>query len=138
MKTVQDFLSCRIGQEWYGIQLDAIIEVLHLIAIRELPGSDLVGVMTLRNMVMPVVDMRSLFGLPEVNYNLDTPIIAIRAADKRAGLIVDEADTVVHVSTDRIEAYSHPYLSSIARLDDRLLFLLDPVQILQIIATPSA
>jgi purine-binding chemotaxis protein CheW len=138
MKTLQDFLSCRIGQEWYGIDLAAIIEVLHLIAVHELPGSELVGVMTLRNMIMPVVDMRVLFGLPDVSYRLDTPIIAIRTADQRAGLIVDEADNVVHVSADHIESYSHPYTSRIARLDERLLFLLDPAQILRMATTTSA
>jgi purine-binding chemotaxis protein CheW len=137
MVAEHDYLSCRIGREWYGIPIEAIVEVLHLIAVHELPGSDLVGVMTLRNMVMPVIDLRALFALPDVSYALDTPIVAVQLKEKRAGLIVDEADTVLKVPLDRIESYDNPYTDRIARLDERLLFLLDVEHILTL-ATQSS
>lgn len=119
------YLACRIGREWYGISIDYVIEVLHIIALRQLPNSDLVGVMTLREKVIPVMDLRQIMGLEEYQYSLDTPIIALKTAEKSLGVIVDEADDVITIANEHIQAHSEALIQGIAREGDRLLFILN-------------
>jgi purine-binding chemotaxis protein CheW len=119
------YLTFRLKNEWYGIHIDSVIEVLHMVALNEVPASTLLGVMTLRKMVIPVVDLRTLFGIEETTLKLDTPIIAIRTRNGNAGIVVDEADEVVHVSPDQIVAHQNRWFSQVVRLDSKMLFLLD-------------
>lgn len=128
--TTQHCLSLRVGQQWYGIAVDSVIEVLHLVALTELPAAtpDVLGLMTVRNVVMPVIDLRLRFGLDDAPLRLDTPVIAIRTENGPIGLVVDEADDVEQISETQMSAYDSadsPYVASVARLPERLLLLLD-------------
>ena len=88
----QHYLSFRIGSQWYGIQLDEVIEVLHMLMLTELPGtmSDVLGLMSLRDLVVPVIDLRLRFGVAHPAYKLDTPIIVARTPHRIVGLLVDD------------------------------------------------
>ncbi len=128
--TVRQYLSFRVGHQWYGIEVDHILEVLHFVALSELPGSltDVLGLMTLREEVMPVVDLRLRFGASETPLSLDTPIIAVRTPHGPLGLVVDDADDVEEVTSEQT-ADGHravsPYVNGVARLSGRLLLILD-------------
>ena len=119
------YLACRIGSEWYGISIDAVSEVLHILALRQVPKSNLAGVMTLREKVIPVVDLREHLGIEEYHYALDTPIIALQLLEKCLGLIVDEADDVMVLEEGAIQTYSDGIVTGMARAGDRLLFILN-------------
>lgn len=119
------YLACRIGQEWYGISIEAVSEVLHILALRQVPKSNLAGVMTLREKVMPVVDLREYLGIEAYDFELDTPIIALQVFEKYMGVIVDEADDVLVIQDEAIQAYSNGLVTGMARLGDRLLFIIN-------------
>ncbi len=122
------YLCVRVGREWYGIRVDEVVEVLHLVALSELPGAppDVLGLMTLRDSVMPVVDLRRRFGLPESPLRISTPIVAVKTAVGALGLVVDEADDVAEVHEIMAQqGTTSPYVESVARLPGRLLMLLD-------------
>jgi purine-binding chemotaxis protein CheW len=119
------YLACRIGTEWYGISIDAVSEVLHILALRQLPQSNLAGVMTLREKVMPVVDLRRHLGIEDYQYQLDTPIIALELLERYLGIIVDEADDVLFLDDTSIQAYSDSFVAGVAHVGERLLFIVN-------------
>ncbi len=103
-ETMSHYLSFRVGTEWYGIDVDSVLEVLHFVALTELPAasSDIVGLLTARDRIMPVIDLRLRFGLPNPNYRLDTPIIAVHTASGPVGLVVDDTENVENIMTTQM------------------------------------
>lgn len=122
---MKNYLTCRIGREWYGIPIEHVIEVLHLVALNEVPSEKVAGVMTLREQVIPVIDLRGIFNISEPIYELDTPIIAVQYQNHKLGMIVDEADDVMPIVTDHQSPHEGDGIDSIARIGDRLVFILD-------------
>jgi len=122
------FLCCRVGEEWFGIEVGHVIEVLHFVALHEIPGAkpDVLGLLTLRDLIMPVIDLRIRFGRSEAPLNLDTPIIAVNTPNGPVGLVVDDVDDVEQVAEieDEHGNESH-YTVGAARLDSRLLLILN-------------
>lgn len=125
--SMQNYLRCQIGQQWYGIAVSDVVEVLHFVALTDMPGSPphVLGLLTLRDMVIPVIDLRLLFDLPAA-YRLDLPIIAVNTPDGPMGMVVDDVDDVVHIEQSSVyQNESNPYVQRASRLDDRLLLLLN-------------
>ena len=123
-----NYLSIKVGKQWYGIPVDRVIEVLHLVALNELPGAgaDILGLMTLRNVTMPVIDLRLRFGLQDVIYHLNTPMIAFQTAKGPVAFVVDDVDDVVQVTqTNDYDESVSPYVLGVAKQADKLLMILD-------------
>lgn len=124
------YLTAHIGGMWYGIPLSAIIEVLHLVSLADLPETepDVLGLLTLRDHIMPVIDLRVRFHCDNAPLHLSTPIIAVRSQtdDQMIGFVVDEVDSVVRLSADTlIKATNFPYVAGAVQLDSYVLLLLD-------------
>lgn len=127
-ETSDSFLSFRVGPEWYGVDVDYITEVLHLVGLTELPGTapDVLGLLTLRDSVMPVVDLRMRFNLPDAPLRLDTPIVAMRTASGPLAVVVDDVDDVEIISgvMDYQGDETH-YIKGVIRQEEKLVLLLD-------------
>jgi purine-binding chemotaxis protein CheW len=124
------YLTVRIGSMWYGLPLASIIEVLNLVALAELPeaGDDVLGLLTLRDHIIPVVDLRLRFHLPNPQLHLSTPVVAVRgeSEEQRIGFVVDEVDRVVALSADtQIKAANSPYIVGAVQLESYVLLILD-------------
>ncbi len=117
------YLVFRVRQEWYAIPVSSVIEVLHMVALNEVPEAGVLGMMTLRNRPVKVIDLRQLFGLPNPEYELDTPIIAVNTDDGAIGLVVDEADDVTQVNTDDITVYDEEHIEGVFRSQGRMIFI---------------
>lgn len=129
MKT-SSFLSFRVGHEWYGVNVDDVIQVLHLVAFTELPATtpDILGLITVRDQIMPVIDLRLHFGQEEAPLALDTPLIALRTVNGPVALVADETEDVERVSSSELTIYQgseSSYIKGVIRLENRLLLLLD-------------
>lgn len=132
--TVQSYLSCRVGREWYGIELAHISKVLHLVALTELPDAppDVLGLLTLQQQVVPVVDLRRRFKVPDVTLRTDTPVVVVDAPQGSMGFVVDDADDVEVVHPDQITTYEGadlPYVTGVVKRPDHLLLILDMAQL---------
>src|SRR5699024_9229944 len=97
------------------------------------------GVINLRGVVTPVIDLRKRFEIEEVEYNEQTRIIIIHMDDMEVGLIVDAANDVIDIPEDAIESAPEvvgtidvDYIEGIAKMDDRLLILLDLQRVLSV------
>jgi purine-binding chemotaxis protein CheW len=124
------YLRCRLGREWYGINTDHVFKVLQMTALTELPYSspDVLGMLTLPDSIIPVIDMRRRLGLPDAPLRLDTPIVAVNTPRGMVGLVVDDADDIETIDESQIELSASevsPYIVGIARCPDRLLLLMD-------------
>ena len=81
-KHTTKYLRFQVGSQWYGISIDRVREVSYLMLLNELPATDasVLGLMTMRDEVIPVIDLRIRFGATESR-------IQARHADHRGPLI---------------------------------------------------
>jgi purine-binding chemotaxis protein CheW len=129
-RSTQVYLRCRVGREWYAINVDHVLRVLHMVALTELPqpNPNVLGLLTLPDRVIPVLDLRRYFGLADAPLRLETPIVAVDTSYGAVGLVVDEADDIESVEETQIASYTDalsPYITGVARYPDHLLLLLD-------------
>ncbi|MGF2615670.1 chemotaxis protein CheW [Rossellomorea vietnamensis] len=95
------------------------------------------GVINLRGVVTPVIDLRIRFSLPEEAHTDDTRVIIAGVNDKEVGLVVDAANDVLDIPSQAIEsqpevvgAVESDYISGVAKLEKRLLVLLNLEEVL--------
>lgn len=131
----RQYLTVKIGDQWCGIDVDCIIEVFHLMAFKEVPTErkDVLGVITVRNQVMPLIDMRQRFGIPNASFKLDTPIIALQESLGPVALVCDDTNRVELIEASQVSPLGasgqFPDIIAIAKLTDQLILLLDTEKI---------
>ena len=136
------YLSFQLGDEHYAIQVlrvREIVKVQHITAVPETPA-EVRGVINLRGKVIPVIDLRLKFGMPESEYGQRTCIIVVELNNSHTGpmgIIVDEVSEVLNLTESDIQdtpdfgsGVETPYLLGLARVQDSVKILLDINQIL--------
>lgn len=100
----QQFLTFLLENQEYGVELLNIQEIRGFSPITPIPNvpTHVRGVMNLRGTVLPVIDLRMKFRLPEVEYTKFTVIVIITVAGKMIGLLVDAVSDVLMVSPEDI------------------------------------
>lgn len=125
---------CMVGEERYGLAVGQVHEIIRSIAITALPGDDQAfnGVINLRGRIIPVMDLRRRFGLPEVPSTRFTRIVVADAAGTQIGLVVDAVHEVVRMASTEMEpapaltaSAALAPVTGIARATDGLIILLD-------------
>jgi purine-binding chemotaxis protein CheW len=129
-----------LGQEEYGIEVDKVRTIERMMPITRVPKTPafVKGVINLRGVVIPVIDLRGRFGLPETEAGENSRIIIVAANDLEVGFIVDSANDVVDIMSDAIDVppevvggIKAKYLSGVAKFgDDRLLILMNLSEVL--------
>ncbi len=138
------YLTFRLGREEYGIEILKVREIVAMMEITAVPLTALHirGVVNLRGKIIPVVDMRKKFGLPDVAASRDTCIITTMVEGKEGevltGLLVDGVSEVTQVGASEVEPV--PALGEDMRLDfvmglsktkGRVIVLLDMDKVMQ-------
>ncbi len=128
-------VSFRLADEEYGIGIDKVREIILVGEISEVPlvPSYVKGLINLRSTVIPIVDLKLHFGLPESEQTDQTRIIVVDVGGRTTGMIVDAVNEVCHISgTDVIPApkaigsdLGDSYTSGLVEMDGRLLIVLD-------------
>ena len=123
-----------LGDESYAVDISRVQDINRMQEITEIPHApeSVVGVINLRGRVIPVIDLRKRFGLPDAVHTKDTRIVVVHLEGNLIGVIVDAVSQVLRIPTDIVEPPSpvlagvdSKYLRGIAKLDDRLVILLD-------------
>ena len=122
----------------YGFPIHTVSEVIGLMEIKHVPKTpDYVrGIINLRGKIMPVMDLRLKFGMPEADYNERTSIIILSAningAKKSIGVVVDRISEVIDINPDDIEPPPQygaketvSFLNGIGKFKDKVLMLLN-------------
>jgi purine-binding chemotaxis protein CheW len=124
----------RLREEEYGVEVNQVRSIERMQKITRVPrtASFVKGVINLRGVVTPIINLRSRFDLEEEVATESTRIIIVALDDMEVGLIVDAANDVIDVPIDAIEpppevvgGIEADYLRGVAKLDQRLLILLN-------------
>ncbi|WP_010269513.1 chemotaxis protein CheW [Paenibacillus senegalensis] len=129
-----------LGSENYGVDVDKVKTIERMLPITRVPKTPpfVKGVINLRGVVTPVIDLRSRFGLEEREYSEQTRIIIVAYQEMEVGLIVDSANDVMDVEGNAVKeppeivgGIKAKYLDGIAKIDEeKLLVLLNLKEVL--------
>lgn len=123
-----------IGEEEFGVNILQVQEIIRTMEITKVPRApDFVeGVINLRGKVIPIVDMRSRFGLESKEHDKYTRIIVIETDMIIVGFVVDSVSEVLRIPAHSVQppppvlaGMDSEYIDGVGKLDDRLLILLD-------------
>jgi purine-binding chemotaxis protein CheW len=128
-------VSFTIGEEEYGVDILCVQEINRMLNVTQVPNSPpyVDGVINLRGKVIPVIDLRSRFGMPRIARTKDTRIVIVELHEKTIGFVVDGVSEVLRIPKNVTEPppvtvmqnAESEYIKSVAKLDDRLLILID-------------
>ena len=128
-----------LSNEFYGVDISVVESIIKMQSITQLPQTPdyVMGVTNLRGSVLPVINLRTRFGMEEREDTRKTRIIIVTMGDIKVGVVVDEVSEVLRVSDESIEplppmvsTVNSVFLKGIIRLEDRLVILLDPGKVL--------
>ena len=128
-----ELLSFRLGGEEYAVKVDDVREVLKLRELTLVPNAPdyVLGVMSLRGAMLPVMDLCRRLGITQAARDEKTRILVVSPDEEDVGLLVDRVSGVLRVLPDAIrpvpENIEHgaEFLRGIVRKEDRLYILLD-------------
>lgn len=130
----QQVVVFALAEEQYGVDIGSVREIIRHQEITFVPDSPpaILGVTNLRGNVIPVVDLRTRLGMPAEPVTGASRIVVVDIHGDNVGVVVDAVDEVLRLSTEAIEpppslssTSDSTYISGIARIDDRLMILLD-------------
>lgn len=117
----------------YAIPVTHVQGIEKLMHITRVPKTEkfVKGVINLRGVVTPIIDLRERFGLPPSEHMESTRIIIITLEDMEVGFVVDSANDVIDIPVDTIEqqpevvgAVEEEFIAGVSKVDNRLLILL--------------
>jgi len=128
------YLTFRVGKQWYAVDVQAVFEVYNLVAISEVADmpESILGVVNIRGSIVPVLDLRIRFNMPNRELELSTPIIFLSHTEtKTYGIVVDDVDDVINIADEAINPTTlNQRAKHIRGLSDhkgRLIMIIDPV-----------
>ena len=106
MGSPREVLSFKLGQEEYGIDILRVQEIRGYEPPTRIANSPpfMKGVVNLRGVIVPIVDMRLRFGLPDVTYDGFTVVIILNVAGRTVGMVVDSVSDVLELKPDQVRA----------------------------------
>ncbi|MEM9742374.1 MAG: chemotaxis protein CheW [Pseudomonadota bacterium] len=133
------YLTFRLGEEEYAINILSVREIKSWGPVTPLPQSPpyMLGVINLRGAIVPVVDLRRRFGLPDLEVCPTTTVVIVSAEGetsngKVVGLVVDHVSEVYHLADDQIQhsadissEIDSTFIHGLAKTDERLVILLN-------------
>jgi len=128
-----EMLSFRLGGEEYAVLVADVREVLKMFQLTSVPNTPeyILGVMSLRGTMLPIMDLCRRFGLPAGVQDQKSRIVVVSSADEEVGLLVDRVTGVFSILPDDIKPAPEnleqgaEFLRGIVRKGDRLYILLD-------------
>lgn len=129
-----EFLAFTLGQEEYGIDILKVQEIRGYEPVTRIANAPdfIKGVVNLRGIIVPIVDMRIKFNLGEPTYDQFTVVIILNIAGRVMGMVVDSVSDVTTLSPAQIKeapemgtTFDTDYLIGLGTLDERMLILVD-------------
>jgi len=136
---VREVLAFKLGKEEYGIDILAVQEIRGYEAVTRIANAPdyIKGVINLRGIIVPIVDLRLKFHLGDPRYDAFTVVIIVNIAGRIAGVVVDGVSDVVMLAPEQIKPAPDmgsdlhtEYLTGLATLEQRMLILIDIVKLM--------
>ena len=137
--TLKDmYLTFRLGDEDYAIEIRYVTEIVGMQRITEVPDMPgyVKGVVNLRGQVIPVIDMRLRFNMIDRPYDERTCIIVINIKNRQVGLVVDTVNEVRMIEEMNVSPVpkaggnSMDYISGLGKVGEEVKILLDTNRLL--------
>jgi len=129
-----EFLSFKLGAEEYGIDILKVQEIRSYEEPTRIANAPafVKGVVNLRGVIVPLVDLRLKFGLDNVEYNDFTVVIVLNVARRVVGVVVDSVSDVLQLAAEHIKpapqfgsAVDSAFITGIGSVQDRMMILMD-------------
>ena len=130
----------KLGSEEYGIEVEKVQTIERMMPITRVPKtySFIKGVINLRGVVIPVIDLRGRFGIEEAEQTDQSRVIIVSVNEMEVGFIVDSANDVIDLNRDSIDTppdvvggIKAKYLDGVAKIgEERLLIMLNLSEVL--------
>ena len=142
VETTRQLVVFSLGEEEYALPITHVQEIIRYIEPRSVAADDvwIRGVISLRGKIVPVCDLATRLGLPTESGD-DAKIVIVEADGRTTGVIVGEVEEVLSVDDRQIESVptaGADCIEGIAKLDDRLVVLLNPEAIFSAVELVAA
>ena len=141
MNDMREFVTFRLNQEFYGINIQNVENIEKVLPITRIPYTlnYIKGVVNLRGIIVPVVDLRARFGLEKKENTDESRIIIVNLEDNKIGMLVDSSSEVLQISEEDIDAapnvkkeVNNEFIKNIGKKNGRIIMLIDLHKVLNI------
>ena len=124
----------KVADSEYVVAASDVLHMESFTAATRVPGTEdhVVGVMQIRQRVVPIIDLRRRFGLPEIAATIDSRVVVVQSDQRAVGLLVDSAREVVQLTAeafrpppDVITQRAQGFVAQLAQAGARLVMLID-------------
>ena len=131
---INEFLTFRLGNEEYGIEILKVQEIRGYDAITKIANAPefIKGVVNLRGIVVPIIDMRIKFELSDVTYDQFTVVIILNVSGRVVGVVVDGVSDVITLEAEQMRptpglgsVIDTEYIMGLGAVGERMLILID-------------
>ena len=132
--TLREFLAFKLGAEEYGIDILRVQEIRSYEAPTRIASAPhfVMGVVNLRGVIVPIIDMRRKFNLEQVSYDDFTVVIVLNIGARIVGMVVDAVSDVITLKPEQLRpvpgfnsSIASEHILAIGAVDDRMLILVD-------------
>ena len=132
-ETVQ-VVSFKLGSEEYGVDIAQVQEINRMVAVTHVPRAPqfMEGVINLRGQLIPIIDLRTRFGMQRIAATKSTRIVVTEIGSKRVGIVVDSVSEVLNIPLENVEGapdmiagVGTEYIQGVGKVGERLVILLD-------------
>ena len=132
--SLREFLAFKLGPEEYGIDILRVQEIRSYEEPTRIANAPpfIKGVVNLRGVIVPIVDMRLKFNLEQANYDNFTVVIVLNIGNRVMGMVVDAVSDVITLTPEQLHpvpefnsAIENDHLLAIGAIDQRMLILVD-------------
>ena len=132
--SLREFLAFKLGAEEYGIDILRVQEIRSYEEPTRIANAPafIKGVVNLRGVIVPIVDMRIKFNLETVSYDSFTVVIVLNIGSRVVGMVVDAVSDVITLTPEQLRpvpefnsAITSDHLLAIGAIDQRMLILVD-------------
>lgn len=129
-----EFLSFRLGNEEYGVDIQKVQELRGYTPVTALANAPaaIKGVVNLRGLIVPIIDLRIKFNLGEPVYDRFTVVIILVVKGTQVGVVVDSVSDVITLTAGQVKpvpemgaAVNADYMVGVGALDERMIILVD-------------
>lgn len=136
--TANQYLTFTLDKEQYAVDVAKVREVLEVPDLTKIPRmpSYMIGVINIRGHVVPVIDLRTKFGMERIEHTVRTSIVVTEIASQgeliTIGCLADSVQEVVDITSDQIEdpprigtTVDTDFIAGVGKKDDRFIIILD-------------
>ena len=129
-----EFLAFTLGQEEYGIDIQKVQELRGYDAVTRMANAPefIKGVVNLRGIIVPIIDIRIKFNLGTPTYDQFTVVIILNIGGRVIGMVVDSVSDVITLTAEQVKAAPEMgsaldtnYLIGLGTVEQRMLILID-------------